>query len=74
MELRSINYRWAIWWSIYFCGRPAASSAACCLDVKRFITSHRTSYRTSYESYLPSVSPDTYLVLACGSPLTHPLR
>src|SRR5947207_15926062 len=70
MELRSVNYGWAIWWSIYFCGRPAACSAACCPDVKRFITSHRTSHRTSHESHLPGVSPDTCLALACGSPLT----
>ena len=48
MELRSVIYGWAIWGSIYICGRPAACSAACCPDVKRFITSHRTSHRTSH--------------------------
>ena|SRR5436305_6512838 len=63
MELRSVIYGWAIWWSIYTCGSPAAYSAACYPDVRRFTA--------RLIVHLTHVSPDTCLTLACGSPLTY---
>src|SRR5437763_15385440 len=62
MELRSVIYEWAIWWSIHTCDSPAAYSAACYPDVRRFTA--RLTARLTH------VSPDTCLTLACGSPLT----
>ena len=28
MELRSVNYGWAIWWSIYICGCQSAPGSS----------------------------------------------